>query len=150
MLPSNLRLRNNQLQRIAVLGLVNWVFQNADCLEQIITGLLSLIGEVRGIGNDLLGLRSELHILARLISILHGGLDSRDLAIFVKDLIDTGVKHVCATVDGGQTGESLRQLTKTVKRVDVWGFAVKGHGVDIETDPVDGLFHHSRCRDVIV
>lgn len=147
MLSSNLGLRDDQLKRIAAIGLINGMLQDTDSLEQV-SGHLDLSGEVRRVGEDLLGLGGELHSLATLITILHGRLDPRNLLAFIEDLINVGVKHVGTTVDGGETSKSLRKLTKTVERIDVGRLSIACHRVHIKTNAVDGLGGHSSLGDI--
>lgn len=149
MLPSNLGLGNDQLQRVASISLVNGVLQDTDRLEQVARDL-DLAGEVRRIGDDLLGLSLELHGSRLVVAVLHSGLDPGNVSAVVKHLVDVGVQHVGATVDGRQTSKALRQLTQTVKRVDVRRLAVASHGVDVEADAVDGLHGHTWLGDVFV
>lgn len=126
------------------------MLQDTDGLEQI-AGDLDIVGEVRRIGNDLLGLGLELHRRGLVITILHGSLDTRDLAtLVIQHLIDVGVQHVGTTVDGGKTGKALRKLAETVEGVDVRRLAVTGHGVDVEADVVDGLDGSAGLVDVLV
>lgn len=147
-LPSNLGLGKNQLQRVAAISLVDRVLQDADRLEQV-AGNLDLAGEVRRVGNDLLSLGLELHGGRLVIAILHGGLDTGDLTAVVEHLVDIGVQHVGAAVDSGQTSKTLGELTQTVERVDVWRLAISSHGVDVQADAVDSL-DHARLGDVVV
>lgn len=149
MLAANLGLRNDQLQRVAAVGLVDGVVQNADGLEQV-TSNAGLAGEVGGVGQDLLGLGGEVHGLAVVLPVLHRGLDARNLAVLVEHLVDVGVEHVRTSVNGRETSEALRELTQAVKRVDVGRLAVPGHGVDVQADAVDGFGGHSRLVDVLV
>ena len=149
MLASNLGLRNDELQRITAIGLVNGVLQDADRLEQV-SGNADLAREVGGVGNNFLCLGFKFHNLGVLITVLHGGLDTGDLAVLVQHLIDVGVQHVGTAVDGGKTSKALGKLTQTVERVDVWGLSVAGHGVDVETDAVDSIDSHTGLVDVLI
>lgn len=150
MLASNLGLGNDQLQRVTAIGLVDGVLQDTDGLEQV-AGDLDLVGEVGRIGDNLLGLGLELHGRGLVVAILHGGLDTGDLATFViQDLIDVGVQHVSTTVDGRKTSKALGELAQAVQRVDVRRLAVAGHGVDVEADTVDSLDGGAGLVDVLV
>lgn len=149
MLSSNLRLGNDQLQRVATVRLVDGVLQDADRLQQV-SGNLGLAREIRWVGQNLLGLGGEAHGFAAVIPILHGGLDSRNLAVLIEDLIDVGVKHVGTSVDSRQTSEALRELTQTVERVDVGRLAVAGHRVHVQADAVDGIGGHSTLSNIVV
>lgn len=148
-LSSNLGLRNDELKRVAVIGLIDRVVQNADCLQQM-TNNLGLLGEVRRVGNDLLGLGGEGESLTRLASFFHSSLDTRHLTILIQDLIDVCVQHVSSTVDGGQTSKALRELTQSVKRVNVGRLSVASHGIHIQSNTVDGLSGLPGFGDVIV
>lgn len=150
MLPSDLRLGDNQLQRIAAIRLVNGVLQDADGLEQVASHP-DLAREVRRVGQDLLSLGRELHGLAVVVTVLHGGLDSRDLAaLVVENLVDAGVEHVGTSIDSRQTGETLGKFTKTVQRVDIRRLAVPSHGVHVQANPVDGVGSHARLFNVFI
>ena len=149
MLSSNLGLGNNQLERIAAIGLINGMLQNADRLEQI-SGHLDLAREVGRVCENLLGLSGEFHGLAVVIAILHCCLDSRNLVAIIENLIDAGVEHVGTAVDGRKTGEALRKLTETVERINVRRLAIASHGVHIKADPVDGFGGHARFCDIEV
>lgn len=149
MLASNLGLGNDQLQRVAAVGLIDGVVQNANSLEQV-SGDLGLAGEVGRIGDDLLGLSFEFHGVGLVLAILHGGLDAGNLAVLVQHLIDIGVKHIGTTVDGGKTSEALRKLTETIERVDVWGLSVTSHRVHVQADAVNGLDSGAGLVDVSV
>jgi len=150
MLPSNLRLGNDQLQRVAAVRLVDGVFQDTDSLDQV-SADPNLAGEVGRIGDNLLGLGLELHGLGLVITVLHGSLDAGDLAaVIVEHLVDVGVQHVGATVDGRQTSETLGELTQAVERIDIGRLAVSGHGVDIKADAVDSLDGHAGFGDVVI
>lgn len=149
MLASNLRLRNDKLQRIIAISLINGMVQDTN-RPQNMSRHPDLAREIRRIGNDLLALRLELHALTGLATLLHRGLDAADLAVLVQELVDGGVEHVSAAVDGGQAGKALGKLAEAVERVDVWRLSVAGHGVDVETDTVDGLSADAGLVDVFV
>ena len=84
--------------------------------------------EVGRIADDLLGLYN---FLSRA--------DTDELAILVSDnLIDGLVEHVGTAVDGRETGEGLRELSKTVERINVGRFAVAGHGGCVQNNTVVG------------
>lgn len=148
-LASNLGLGNDQLHRVAAVGLIDRVVQNTDSLEQV-SGHLGLVREVRRIGDDLLGLGLKLHGLGLVITVLHGRLDTGNLAVLVKHLVDVGVQHVGTAVDGRQTSETLGQLAEAVERVDVWGFSVACHRVDIQANAVNGFDGGAVLGDILV
>lgn len=150
MLPSNLRLGDDQLQRVTAIGLVDGVLENTDGLEQV-AGHGGLAGEVGRVCEDLLCLGGEVHGLRSVVPVLHRRLDTRDLpAVVIENLIDVGVEHVGTAVDGGQTGETLRELTQAVERVDVRRLAVPGHRVHVQTDAVDSLDGLANLVDVVI
>lgn len=99
-------------------------------------GDLNLVGEVRRVAKNHLGLGLELHLG---LDAGHGGLDTGGLAALVQDLVDLGVKHVRATVYGRQTSETLGQLAETVQRVDVRRLSVPGYRVSVHPNTVDSL-----------
>lgn len=149
MLPSNLRLRNNQLERIAAIGLLNGMLQDADRFKEV-AGHPDLAREVRRVGDDLLSLCLELHrLVVVVVAVLHSCLNPRNLAAIVMEhLVDAGVEHVCTAVDCGEARKALRKLTKAVKRVDVRRLPVPGHGVHIQANAVDGFGGHAGFCDV--
>lgn len=149
MLASNLGLGDDQLHRVAAVGLIDGVVQNADGLEQV-SGDLRLAWEVGRISDDLLGLGLKLHGLGLVITVLHGRLDAGNLAILVKHLVNVGVQHVGTAVDGRQTSEALGQLAETVERVDVRRFSVACHRVDIQADAVNGFDGGTVLVDIFV
>lgn len=147
MLSSNLGLGDDQLNGIAAIGLINGMLQNADGLEQI-SGHPDLAREVGWVGENLLGLGGELHGLAIIITILHRGLDSRNLVTVIQNLIDAGVEHVGAAVDSGETGESLWKLTKAVEWIDIRRLSIAGHGVHVKSNAIDGFGGHASFCDI--
>jgi len=98
--------------------------QDTDSLQDM-TCNLNLAREVRRISEDLLRLGLEFHGLLS-TAVLHRSLDANSLVTIIDNFVDVGVEHVCSSIDGGQTSESLRQLAETVEWVDVRGFAVAG------------------------
>lgn len=148
-LSADLRLRNDQLERVRVLGLVDRVVQDANGLEQV-SGDLNLAGEICWIGQNPASLGLELHAFAFVVAVLHCRLDTNGLVAVVLDLVNGSVEHVCTAVDGAQASEALRQLSQTVQRVDVWRLAVTRHRVDIQSDALNGLLGHTRCSNVVV
>lgn len=98
MLPADLRLGNDELQRVRVVRLVNRVVQNADCLEKMANNA-SLAGEVARVREDGLALGLELHAAVLLAALLHSRLDPRYPAILIQDLVHVRVEHVRAAVD---------------------------------------------------
>jgi len=148
-LAADLRLWQNQLQRVAVVCVRDWVVQDTDRLEQM-SCHLCLLREVTRVCNDLLRLRLKRHALVLVTALMHGCLDPRDPVSIVLDLVNVRVEHVSASVDGGETSETLRELAKTVEWVDVWGLAIPGHGVDVETDALDGVHGLPTGCEVVV
>lgn len=148
-LAADLRLRDDQLHRVAVVRLVDRVVEDADGFDQV-SDHLGLVREVGGVRDDLAALGLELHAVALLLAVFHGGTDAGNLAVLVFDFVDVGVEHVRAAVDGGQTGEALRQLAQTVQGVDVRRLSVTGHGVDVQADALDAVLGHALGFDVVV
>ena len=148
-LASNLGLRDDQLQRVGIGCVGDRVVENADGLQQMSSNA-RLAGEVRGVGKNLSCLGLELHALAGIILLLHGGLDTHNLATVVEELVDIGVQHVGTTVDSGETSETLGQLSETVERVDVWRLSIPRYRVTVEPDALNGLVRLSLLRDVVV
>lgn len=134
-LASNLGLGDDQLAGVGVVGTSQGVLQDTDG-PQNVANHLSLVGEVARVRQDHGGLGLELHLG---LDTSHGGLDARELATLVLDLVDVGVQHVSTAVDGRQTGEALGQLSESVERVDVRGLSVASDRVTVEADTVDGL-----------
>ena len=89
MLPSHLTLRNNELQRIAVVRLVDRVIQDADGFQQ--TACWShFFREIRWVCNNHPALCLELHGLT--IPIFHGRFDAADFARFIiQHLLHMGI-----------------------------------------------------------
>ena len=148
-LAANLRLWEDQLQGVGVVCVRNGVVENANGLEQVSSDA-RLSREVRGVCEDLLGLCLELHAGASIVLLLHCCLDTNNFVAVVEELVNVGVEHICTTVDGGKTSETLRKLSQTVQRIDVWGFAVTGHGIDVKTNALDGVVSGALLVDVIV
>ena len=95
-----------------------------------------LVGEVARVADDELGARLKLHLG---VDAAHGGLDTHGLVALVDDLLDVGVEHVGAAVDGAEAGEALGQLAQAVERVDVGRLAVAGHAVAVQAEALDGF-----------
>lgn len=144
-LSANLRLGDDKLGGIGVVGASEGVLQNADGTENV-SNDLGLVGEVGGVTKDDLGLGLKLHLL----DTGHSGLDANSLVTIVLNLVDVGVEHVSAAVDGGQTGETLRKLAKTVERVDVRRLSVSSNRVTVQANALDSLGSLAGCGDVIV
>lgn len=134
-LPADLRLRDDQLCGIGVVGAGQGVLEHADSTQHMARDL-DLVGEVGWVAKDHLGLRLKLHLR---LDARHGGLDADCRVALVQHLINAGVQHVGAAVDGRQTGEALGQLAESVQRVDVGGLSVPGHRVAVQADALDGL-----------
>ncbi len=150
MLAADLRLRDDELQRVAVVRAGDGMGEDADRLEQLAHDA-DFVREVRRVGDDLLGLGRKLHALALVATLLHRGPDpARLAALVVQDLLDGGVEHVRAAVDGRQPGEALRQLAQPVQRVDVRRLAVARHRVDVQPDARHGVGGHAARLDVVV
>lgn len=113
--PANLALGNDQLARVRVVGVGQRVLEDADGAQDL-ANRLDLAGKVGRVANDKLGLGRKLDLV---VAVGHGGLDAHRLAIVVLDLVDVGVEHVGAAVDGRQAGKALGQLAQTVEGVDV-------------------------------
>lgn len=145
-LASNLRLRNDQLAGITVVGASQRMLQNTDS-SQDMAGNPGLVGEVRWVTQNHLGLGLKVHLLG---TILHGGLDTRDLVAIVLQLVHGGVQHISASVDGGQTSKALGKFTKTVQGVDVRGLSVSSNRVTVQSDALDSLGGLAGGGDVVV
>jgi hypothetical protein len=125
------------------------VIQDTHSLQEM-AGNPHFAREITGICDDFAALCLELHAFTTLATLLHRSFNTNSLAIFPKDLVDIGVEHVCTAVDGRKTCKSLWQLTKSIERVDVRGFTVPSHTVDVEADAGDCIFGDARCIDVVV
>lgn len=136
-LPSNLRLWDDQLRRVVVISASKWMVQDTDGLQDMASNL-DFAREVRRISEDLLRLGLELHGCLS-APILHGSLDANSFVTIINDLVDVGVQHVGSSVDGRETGKALGQLAETVERVDIGGFAVSRDGVSVQADAFDGF-----------
>lgn len=141
-LAADLRLRDDQLNGVAVVGLVDRVVENADGLDEVADDL-GLVGEVRRVRDDLAALCLEFHAIALLATLFHGGTNARHLAVLVFDLVDVGVEHVGSTVDCRKASEALRQFTQAVQGVDVRRFAVASHGVHVKADALHTVPGHA-------
>src|SRR4051794_32215086 len=97
-------------------------------------GNLNLRREVARVSEDHLRLRLKLHLG---LDAGHGRLDADGLLALIQDIVNMGVEHVCAAVDGAQTREALGQLAESVERVDVWRFPVARDTVTVEPDPLE-------------
>ncbi|KAI6751602.1 hypothetical protein HG531_006298 [Fusarium graminearum] len=133
------------LGRVGIVGASERVLEDADGSENV-SNNLGLVGEVRGVTEDHLGLGLELHLL----DTGHGSLDANSLVAIVLDLVDVGVKHVSATVDGRQAGKTLGKLAEAVERVNVRRLSVSSNRVSVETDAIDSLGSLARGGDVVV
>lgn len=121
------------------------MLKNADGAEDVPDDL-GLAREVRGVTQDHLSLRLKLH----LFDTSHGGLDTNGLVAFILDLVDVGVEHVSATVDGGQAGKALGEFTQAVQRVNVGRLAVASNGVSVEADSLDSFRSLARVGNVVI
>lgn len=80
--------------------------------------------EVGRITDDLLGLDG-------LVSTAN----TNEFAVLIGDNLVNGlVKHVGASVDRTEPGEGLRELAKTVQRVNVWRLAIASHRRSVQDD----------------
>lgn len=124
------------------------VVQDTDGLEHVASDL-HLALKVARVSQDHLALcRKGDWLIAH---VVHGRFDTRGAAIFVLDFINGGTQHIGSPIDCRQSSKALRQLTKTIKRVDVWRFSVTGNRVSVELDPLNGfgrssLFCNVRIR----
>lgn len=134
-LAADLALGNNQLSRVRVARVCQRVLQDADG-PQYVSHNLDLVGEVARVANDDLGLGLKLHLG---LDVGHGGLDADRLVALVDHLVDVGVEHVGAAVNGRQAGETLGELAEAVEGVDVGRLSVAGDRVAIQTNALDGL-----------
>ena len=125
-LPSNLLLGENDLAGVDVFGVGDGVLHDTDTTDDL-ASLLDLVGEIRGITSDELGLGD-----------LTLGLNTSELTILIDDLLDGLVQHVGSTIDGGKTSEGLGELGQTVERVDVRGFSVAHERLSVQLDTTDG------------
>jgi len=95
------------------------VVQNADGLQKV-TRNPRLSREVTRVCDDLGALRLELHAFTLFSTLLHCCFDTHGLPTLPEYLIDIGVQHVSATVDGRESRKALWKLAEAVERVDVW------------------------------
>lgn len=121
------------------------MLQDADGTQDVPNGL-ALVGEVRRVTEDGLGLCLEFH----LVGARHGGLDADSPVFLVEDLVDLGVEHVGAAVDGREAGEALGQLAEAVERIDVRGLAVAGDRVAVEANALEGFGSGAGLGEVVV
>ena len=98
-LATNLRLRNDQLCRVAIVGVGHGMRKYANRLDQM-PYHLDLSWKVARIAQDLGGFGTELHAFGIVASFLHCSLDAGDFASVVGDFIDGSIKHVGTPVDG--------------------------------------------------
>lgn len=148
-LATNLGLGDDELDRVAVVGLVDGVVENADGLDEVADDL-GLVGEVGGVCKDLAALGLELHAVTLLAALLHSRTNAGNLAVLVFHLVNVGVEHVCSAVNGRETGETLGQLAQAVQRVDVRRLSVASHGVHVKTDALDTILSHALLLNVVI
>jgi len=110
----HLLLRNDNLTRIGIVCIGNGVVKDADSSDDL-PGLLHFVREVGWIRHHELAFG---HLALRLDSYHH--------SVFVYDLVDRFVKHICTAVNGTETSKGLRELSKPIERIDVGGFGVLG------------------------
>lgn len=110
------------------------MLENADGTQDVANNL-GLAREVRGVTEDGLGASLKLHLL----NAGHGGLDADGLVALVNQLVDVGVEHVGAAVDGRQAGKALGELAETVERVDVRRLAVASDRVAVHANALNGV-----------
>ena len=149
MFASDLGLGNNKLQGVRIGSIGDGVVKNANGFKKMSSNA-RFAGEVRGISQDLLRLCLELQAFTSIVLLLHGRLDTNDLATLVQELVHVGVQHICTAVNGRKTSEALGKLSKTVKWVNIWGLSVSCHGVDIKPDSLNSLICLSLLRDIVV
>jgi hypothetical protein len=148
-LAADLALGDDKLEGVSIVGVVEWVVEDADRFEQVVRDL-RFAGEVRRVRDDGLAFCAELHAVARLAALFHRRLNTDGLAAFPEHFVDVCVEHVCAAVNGGEASKALGQFAEAVERVDVRRFAVAGHAVDVQTDAHDDLFGDANLRDILV
>lgn len=106
-LPAKLFLGQNNLERGGIIGVRDRVVKNADSADHLAGDLgLAKSLNVGGVANHDGGL-----------GLLSAALDADNLAGLEQDLVDVGVEHVGAAVDGTQARERLGKTTKPVDRV---------------------------------
>ena len=117
MLSSDLVLGNDELNGIAIVRVGNRMLEDTNrshdfsLHENFILSRPSStwLDEITRITNDLLRLDR-----------LSTARDSYEFPlVVVDDFVDRFREHVRSSVDGGESSESLRELTETVERVDV-------------------------------
>lgn len=143
-LAANLGLGDDQLARVAVIGVGKRVLEDADGAQDVARNL-DLVLEVARVAKDHLGTGLELHLG---LNTAHGSLDADGLASFVNNLVNVGVKHIGTAVDGAETSEALGKFAETVERVDVRRLSVSCNTVSIQTNAFDGLGGAARCIEV--
>lgn len=139
-LAANLRLGDDQLARVTLVGIGERVLENADRAEDV-SGDLDLIREVARVAENQLGLGLKLHLG---LDATHGSLDTNSLASLVNKLIDISVEHVGAAIDGAEAGETLGQFTQTVEGIDVRRLSISSDTVSVQTNALDGLGRTAR------
>jgi hypothetical protein len=117
---ADLGLRDDELEGVGLVGAVDGVVENADGFEEV-ADYLDFAGEVGGVAEEHFGFGGEGHagVVGGVGTVLHGGFDARDFAAVVGDLVDGGVEHVCAPVDGGEASKALGEFAEPVEGVDV-------------------------------
>ena len=127
-LTADLRAGDDDLGRLLIIGVGDGVVEEADAPNDLTGGSDGILGEVRGITDDHLGLG---HFIARLDAV-------RNAVGILEDFIDVAVQHEGSTVDSAETGEALRQTAKTVQGVDVGAGTVASQGVAVALQLLDG------------
>jgi len=101
-LALDLVLGNDQLDRVAVIGVGDRTLEQADRANDAV-GLVDLCGSIGGVANDL---RALGNLIART--------DTDNLAVLVDDLVHLLVEHVGTTIDSRETMRANKEgRTKT-------------------------------------
>jgi hypothetical protein len=131
-LPAQLLLRDDDLDRWHVVGVGDWVVQDADApqyaLGQAHAVLEAGVVDVGGVAD---------HHVA--LSHLAVALDSDDFASLEENFIDVGVEHEGSTVDGADTGEALGDTAQPVDGVDEGGVTISAHRIHVQLDLVNDV-----------
>ena len=126
-LTADLRARDNDLGRLLIIGVGNRVVEETDAPNDLTGGSDRILGEVRGITDDHLGLG---HFIARLDAV-------RNAVGILEDFINVTVQHKGSTMDSAETREALGQTAKTVQGVDVRAGTVASQGVAVALQLLD-------------
>lgn len=131
-LSFQLTLGNDDLNRWDVLGVGERVVQDADASDDLLDQLHSVLeSTLDGVGR----VANDHGAVGNPVSIL----DTDDLPVFEEDLVDVGVQHESASVDGADPRESFRDASKTVDGINEWRVSILAHGIGVELDLPDHL-----------